>query len=89
MKRDKLIADDGEVRELDAGFFARAKRGRPAMLPDERKVRMNLMIDADIADRLKEVGNKSAFVNAAIRDALRTPQAGESGSVPVPSKPWG
>lgn len=87
MKRDKLIADDGEVRELDAGFFARAKRGRPAMLPDARKVRMNLMIDADIADRLKDLGNKSAFVNAAIRDALRTAQVVEGGSIQTPSKP--
>ncbi len=70
MEHDRLIGEDGEVTELDAGFFARAKRGRPAMLPEERKVRVNVMIDADLADRLNAVSNKSAFVNAAIRDAI-------------------
>jgi hypothetical protein len=69
-KRDDLIDDDGEVRELGDAFFARAKRGRPPMLPGERKVRMNLMIDADVARGLQDVENKSAFVSAAVRKAL-------------------
>lgn len=64
------IGEDGEVRELDDHFFANAKRGRPALPPEVRKVRMNLMIDADLAERLKSVGNKSAFVAAALRRAL-------------------
>jgi hypothetical protein len=69
-KRDDLIDEDGEVRELGDAFFSRAKRGRPPMLPGERKVRMNLMIDADVARGLQDVGNKSAFVSAAVRKAL-------------------
>lgn len=40
-------------------------------MPSEvRKLRMNLMIDADLAERLKCVGNKSAFVSEALRKAL-------------------
>lgn len=69
-KREPLIDADGEVRDLDDAFFAKAKRGRPAMLPGERKVRMNLMIDADVAQALKTVENKSAFVTEAVRKAL-------------------
>ena len=66
-----LIDKDGEVDSLDETFFEVARRGRPAMLPGEKKVRMNLMIDADIAEQLKLVGNKSAFVAEALRKALR------------------
>ena len=40
------------------------------MLPGDKKVRMNLMIDADIAAKLNDVGNKSAFVTEALRKAL-------------------
>jgi hypothetical protein len=40
------------------------------MLPAERKVRMNLMIDPDLARELDQLDNKSAFVNEAIRKAL-------------------
>jgi len=75
MKHDRLIDDDGEVSELGPGFFARAKRGRPSMLPEERKVRTNVMLDADLADRLRDFQNKSAFVNAANRQALQKQEA--------------
>ncbi|OWJ77999.1 hypothetical protein [Haematobacter missouriensis] len=71
MSKDRpLIGDDGEVGDLDDSFFATARRGRPALLPGEKKVRMNLMIDADIAAKLNAVGNKSAFVTEALRKAL-------------------
>lgn len=71
MGKDRpLIGDDGEVCDLVDRFFATARRGRPALLPGEKKVRMNLMIDADIAAKLNAVGNKSAFVTEALRKAL-------------------
>jgi hypothetical protein len=69
-KRESLIGPDGEVRELDDAFFARARRGRPPLPAGERKVRMNLMIDADVAQALQGVDNKSAFVTEAVRKAL-------------------
>lgn len=69
-KPEPHIGKDGEVRGLDEQFFATARRGRPPMLPEDKKVRMNLMIDADLAARLGDLGNKSAFVNEAIRKAL-------------------
>ncbi|UXU73678.1 MULTISPECIES: hypothetical protein [unclassified Paracoccus (in: a-proteobacteria)] len=68
--RDALIGKDGEVRELDDTFFATAKRGRPAMPAAERKVRMNLMIEPEIAAQLDKLDNKSAFVNEVLRKAL-------------------
>ncbi len=71
MSKDKALIDrNGEVDELGDDFFARAKRGRPSMLPFERKVRQNFMIDPDVAEKLEAVGNKSAFVNEALRKAL-------------------
>ena len=70
-KRSKMIGDNGEVSSLGEEFFASAKRGRPKMLPSERKVRMNVMIDAELVEQLSVVGNKSAFVNEAVRKALK------------------
>ena len=82
MSRPKpLIADDGEVAELGPDFFARARRGRPPLPPEQKKVRMNLMIDADIAARLGEVGNKSAFVTEVLRKAFT-----EESITPPPSR---
>ena len=51
-KREPYIGADGEVRDLDDAFFAKARRGRPPMLPTERKVRVNLMIEPDLAREL-------------------------------------
>ena len=71
MIKDKTLIDGvGEVKELGDEFFAKARRGRPTMLPEGRKVRQNFMIDPDVAERLEAVGNKSAFVNEALRKAL-------------------
>lgn len=66
-----LIGADGEVKPLSKIFFANAERGRPASLPVAKKVRMNFTIDADLIDPLNAIGNKSAFVNDAIRKALK------------------
>ena len=69
-KHKTYIGEDGEVRDLDKAFAKNAKRGRPAMLATDRKVRMNFMIDPDIAAALDRQGNKSAVVNDALRKAL-------------------
>lgn len=69
-KNEPLIGVQGEVSELGDAFFARARRGRPTMMPEGRKVRQNFMIDPDVAERLDALGNKSAFVNEALRKAL-------------------
>lgn len=69
-KARSYIADDGEVRELDAAFAQKAKRGRPPMLGGERKVRMNFMIEPDLAAALDGQPNKSAMVNEALRKML-------------------
>ena len=69
-KVEPRIGTDGEVRELDAGFFKAARRGRPPLLEGQRKIRMNFMIDPDLAAALEDQPNKSAIVNAALRKAL-------------------
>ncbi|SNT42710.1 hypothetical protein SAMN05421763_11824 [[Luteovulum] sphaeroides subsp. megalophilum] len=69
-KAKPYIGDDDEVRELDDHFFAHARRGRPPKPSEQKKVRMNLMIDPELASRLDGMPNKSAFVNEALRKAL-------------------
>ena len=69
-KVEPRIGTDGEVRELDADFFKTARKGRPPLLEGQRKVRMNFMIDPDLAAALEDQPNKSAIVNAALRKAL-------------------
>jgi hypothetical protein len=66
MKRP-YIKRDGEVRELDQEFFATAKRGRPSMPAEAKKRRVNIMLDPDVADRLKAIPNVSAYVNDLLR----------------------
>ena len=51
-KGEPRIGPDGEVRELDETFFKAARRGRPPLLEGQRKVRMNFMIDPDLAAAL-------------------------------------
>ena len=64
------INRDGEVRELDQEFFAHARRGRPALPAEARKRRVNIMLDPDVADRLKTIPNASAYVNDLLRKQL-------------------
>lgn len=64
------IDETGEVRELDDQFFANAKRGRPPMPVEERKKRVNLMLDQDLIKALKATGNMSGVVNDEMRKAL-------------------
>jgi|HubBroStandDraft_5_1064220.scaffolds.fasta_scaffold327600_1 hypothetical protein len=69
MKRP-YINRDGEVRELDQEFFATAKRGRPSLPAEAKKRRVNIMLDPDVADRLKAIPNVSAYVNDLLRKKL-------------------
>ena len=65
-----FVSPEGEVRELDQDFFARAKRGRPSLPEAAKKRRVNLMLDPEVAVRLKALGNASAFVNSVLREKL-------------------
>ena len=66
----RFINHDGEVRELDRDFFASAKRGRPALPEAQRKRRINLMLDPDVAARLQDLDNSSGFMNGLLREKL-------------------
>lgn len=64
------IDDDGEALELDEAWFREAKRGRPELPSEKRKQRVNVMLDPDVAERLRREENMSATTNAALRKAL-------------------
>ena len=65
-----LVSPDGEVRELDRDFFAKAKRGRPPMPEAAKKRRVNLMLDPEVVRGLDGIENASAFVNGLLREKL-------------------
>lgn len=70
VKRRSYIDVDGEALELDEAFFREAKRGRPKLPSGQRKERINLMLDPDVAKALRQEDNMSATVNTALRKAL-------------------
>lgn len=66
-----LTDETGETRELDEGFFSRARRGRPPLPEEERKQRVHIMLDRDVVDRLKADGKGwQTRANAKLREAL-------------------
>ncbi len=74
MKRaNSRIDADGDAVELDDAFFPKAQRGRPALHPSQRKQRLNVMLDPDVADRLRSDGDISARINNVMRKELGLP----------------
>lgn len=63
------IAGNGDAHELDEEWFATASRGRPALPENEKKKRVNLMLDPDVVEALTGQ-NKSALVNRLLREKL-------------------
>lgn len=64
-----LIGKDGEVRELDNQFFKTAKRGRPPMPAEQRKQRIDMMLDPDVLAHFKATGKGwQTRINQALRD---------------------
>lgn len=62
------IGPDDEVVELDSAWFSNAKRGRPLLPEQLRKQRVNIMLDADLLDKLRASGKGwQTRVNAALR----------------------
>ncbi|HEU0220751.1 MAG TPA: BrnA antitoxin family protein [Paracoccaceae bacterium] len=67
----RYVGPDGEARELDADFFREAKRGRPPVPEPERKRRVNITLDPDVARAAKEAGgNLSERINRLLRRDL-------------------
>lgn len=62
---------DDEVPELTETFFRKATRGRPPMPAEARKLRVNVMLDPDVVERLKQGGKGwQTRLNATLREAL-------------------
>jgi len=72
LKREPLVGEDGEVREItmdDLKHFARL--GRPPLPSELRKKRVTMMLDPDVIERLKADGKGwQTRANALLRDAL-------------------
>ena len=56
MSNKPHINADGDVRELGAEFFKRAKPGRPKKPEAERKQRVTIMLDKDVIQHFKKDG---------------------------------
>ena len=69
MKNPKpYIGRDDEVAELDSAWLATAKRGRPPMPAPLRKQRVNIMLDADLLEKLRASGKGwQTRINAMLR----------------------
>ncbi|XDZ65048.1 BrnA antitoxin family protein [Alphaproteobacteria bacterium LSUCC0684] len=69
---DKPYTDkNGETRELDDEFFAKAKRGRPRFLPEQTKEKISIWLDRDILAYYRQTGKGwQSRVNAVLRSQL-------------------
>ena len=64
------IDEDGEVRELDDAWFAKAIRGRPNLPSELRKQRVSILLDTDVITHFKSEGRGwQTRINAALRKA--------------------
>lgn len=70
----KYINRKGDVAELDDAFFAKARRGRPSLRPEQSKQQVSIMLDLDVVERLRTIGDISAQVNEALRKELGLPK---------------
>ena len=68
--RPPLMDEDGEVREITLEDMKYARRGRPPMPSEDRKKRVNLMLDPQVIAALKARGVMSAEANRLLREAL-------------------
>lgn len=67
-KPKAYIGPDEEVAELDSAWVLAAKRGRPPMPAPLRKQRVNIMLDADLLEKLRASGKGwQTRINAALR----------------------
>ena len=60
---------DGEVRGLGGDFLKAARLGWPPLLEGQRKVRMNVMLDPDLA-AARDAQPDKPIINEAVRRVL-------------------
>jgi uncharacterized protein (DUF4415 family) len=67
--RKSYIDKNDDAKELDAQFFAEAKRGRPTLPQEERKQQVTMLLDPDVIAFFKKDGRGwQTRVNAALRE---------------------
>ncbi|MEX1034665.1 MAG: BrnA antitoxin family protein [Sneathiella sp.] len=72
MKAKSYVDKEGHARELDEQFFKEARRGRPPLPKEERKVKVTMMLDADIVDSYKSGGKGwQTRVNRDLRGMIK------------------
>ncbi|WP_162683254.1 BrnA antitoxin family protein [Rhodobacteraceae bacterium DSL-40] len=63
--------DNPPLDDETLGRLAHARRGRPALPEAQKRKRVNVMLDADVAAALRAAGgNASARINRLLRDDL-------------------
>jgi len=71
MSNKSYISGNGEAKKLDGAFFEKAKRGRPALAPHERKQRVTMFVDPDIIAHFKKNGRGwQTRLNDTLRKAI-------------------
>ena len=72
MPRKSYIDENGEALELDAEWFARAKRGRPVMPSGQPKKRVSISLDTDVLEYYRDMGGHfwQEHINEALRKAM-------------------
>jgi uncharacterized protein (DUF4415 family) len=64
----KAIEGYEDTFEATDAQFASARRGRPTLLPDQRKERVTIMLDRDIVERFRATGKGwQTRINEALR----------------------
>ena len=73
MKGKSYVDEEGNARELDEKFFKEAHRGRPPLPKEERKVKVTIMLDADVVESYKSDGKGwQTRVNRDLRKEIDT-----------------
>ena len=72
MGRKSYIDEDGELRELDAEWFARAKLGRPPLPSEQLKRQISIRLDPDVLEYYRGTGRGwQTRINEALRKAMK------------------
>ena len=71
MGRKSYIDENDELMELDAQWFAEAKRGRPVKPSEQAKRQISIRLDPDILDFYRSTGKGwQTRINDILRAAM-------------------
>ena len=73
MPRKSYFGENDEILELDAQWFAEAKRGRPVKPSGKPKKRVLIRLDEDVVDHFRRTGQDfwQEHINEALRKTMK------------------